>query len=84
MKATMNSRNIAKFHKMLRAEVPLSKCSKLLKIEVKTLKKFTPEVMKKAGVKLTNIASAPSSVEEVTGTAAASKPAAAPAPAAAK
>ena len=43
MKNTMNSRNIAKYHKLLDAEVSLKKISAFLKVSEATLKKFTPE-----------------------------------------
>ena len=72
MKDTMNRKNVARFHRMLADEVPLSKCSKMLKISIKTLKKFTPEAFKKAGVKTTSIAASPKNdAVEVTGTQAA-------------
>ena len=43
MKTTMDKRNVAKFHKLLAEKISVAKCSKLLKIAVKTLNKFTPE-----------------------------------------
>ncbi len=48
MKNTMNSRNIAKFHKLLKADVKPAEISMQLKVEVNTLKMFTPEAIKKA------------------------------------
>jgi len=42
MKSTMNKRDIAKFHKMLEAEVSVDKISKALKVDKDTLKKFAP------------------------------------------
>lgn len=45
MKKTMNSRDIARFHKYLEAEVSIKECSKSLGIEQKTLAKFTPEAI---------------------------------------
>jgi hypothetical protein len=43
----MNKRDVAKFHKYLEQEIPLKKISEGMGIETDTLKKFTPEVMKK-------------------------------------
>lgn len=51
MKSTMNSRDIAKFHKLLAAEVSSNEIVKILGIEVETLKKFTPEKVKAAKIK---------------------------------
>jgi hypothetical protein len=51
MKDTMNNRDIAKFHKLLDAEVSMKKCSDSLGVSVKALNKFTPDAIKKAKVK---------------------------------
>lgn len=48
MKNTMNKSDIARFHKLLADEVKPSECSKILKVSPATLKKFTPEAVKKA------------------------------------
>ena len=47
MKTTMNSRDIAKFHKYLKADVSMEKCVKALGVDKKTLAKFTPDVIAK-------------------------------------
>ena len=47
MKTTMNSRDIAKYHKFLKAEMPVKKIGKLLGVDESTLKKFAPDVLKK-------------------------------------
>jgi len=46
MKDTMNSRNIAKYHKMLAADVKPSEISKALKVSPETLKRFAPKKAK--------------------------------------
>ena len=46
MKKTMSKRNIAKFHNLLKAEVPISSIVKILKIDKNTLKKFSPSAVK--------------------------------------
>ena len=53
MKNTMNSRDIAKFHKYLKAEVSVEKCSKALGVSKKILAKFTPEAIDKVKAKQT-------------------------------
>ncbi len=46
MKDTMNSRDIAKFHKLLLKDVSNDDISKFLQVSVETLKRFTPEKIK--------------------------------------
>ena len=48
MKKTMNKRDVAKFHKFLNNDVKIEKISKFLGIATATLKKFTPDALKKA------------------------------------
>ena len=48
MKNTMNKRDIAKFHKYLKEEIPIDKISKGMGINKKVLAKFTPEAVVKA------------------------------------
>jgi len=48
MKKTMNSRDVAKFHKYLDQDISIEKCSKALGVDKVTLKKFTPEAVAKA------------------------------------
>ncbi len=43
MKNTMNNRDIASYHKMLKAKESLSNISNILKVSKDTLAKFTPE-----------------------------------------
>ena len=45
MKTTMNSRDIAKYHKFLKAEMPVKRIGKLLGVDEKTLKKFAPDAL---------------------------------------
>lgn len=45
MKDTMNSRNVAKYHKLLDAGESLAKISAFLRITESTLEKFTPEIV---------------------------------------
>ncbi len=60
MKNTMNSRNIAKFHKLLKADMKPAEISRQLKVEVDTLKLFTPEALKKAkAAKVEKVAAKP-------------------------
>ncbi len=59
MKNTMNSRNVSKFHKMLKAEVSIGDCSKALNISKKTLESFTPDALSKKDKKTTSVASKP-------------------------
>jgi len=47
MKNTMNQRNVAEFHKLLKNDVPYEEISKYMQIEIKTLKRFTPSVFDK-------------------------------------
>ena len=51
MKDTMNSRDIAKYHKLLDEDVSEKKISDYLQVSVATLKRFTPEAIKKAKAK---------------------------------
>ena len=48
MKSTMNTRDIAKFHKLLKKEVPHDQIVKIMGVERETLKKFSPERVAKA------------------------------------
>lgn len=43
MKDTMSKRNIAKFHKLLKAKAPQKDIVKILKVKPATLKRFMPE-----------------------------------------
>ena len=43
MKSTMNNRNIAKYHKLLDGGASVKQISNYLRVDVKTLKKFSPE-----------------------------------------
>ena len=45
MKETMNNRNIARYHKLLKAKFDLDEISAALKITVATLKRFSPKIM---------------------------------------
>lgn len=56
LKSTMNARDIRRFHKMLEKDFSVKECSAHLKIEVKTLNKFTPEKVKAAAAKARKIA----------------------------
>ena len=47
----MNNRDIAKFHKYLKSDVSVEKCSKALGVDKKTLAKFTPEALGKVKAK---------------------------------
>ncbi len=47
MKKTMNKHDVAQYHKYLDEEIPLKKISEGMDISADTLKKFTPEVLKK-------------------------------------
>jgi len=47
MKNTMNQREVARFHRLLREEVSMEDCSKAIKVSVNTLEKFTPEFFAK-------------------------------------
>ncbi len=41
----MNKPDIAKYHKLLTADISLKKISTELSVEIDTLKKFTPDIM---------------------------------------
>ena len=43
MKNTMNKRDVVRFHKFLDTDMKIGECAKAMKIELDTLKKFTPE-----------------------------------------
>ena len=43
----MSSRDIAKFHKYLKQDIPIGKISKSLGVTTKTLEKFKPDVVAK-------------------------------------
>ena len=44
----MNKANVAKFHKLLKADVPKKEIAAILKVDPKTLAKFTPEAFEAA------------------------------------
>ena len=56
MKHTMNSRDVAKYHKYLEQDISLEECSKFLGISKTTLLRFSPEKTKAAQEKALAIA----------------------------